>query len=216
MNSAHDLGGAHAFGVIPEPAPNAPNFHADWERRVMALTLAMGATASWNIDQSRAARESVPPAQYLSNSYFEIWFDGLQKLMLERGMVSENEIATGISIDPPKVLNKKLLAQDVAQVLTKGSPTERPHTTRPLFSVGQSVACKVMNPEHHTRLPRYVRGKRGLVEAVRGVHVFPDRNAQGFDEAQWLYTVRFNALDLWGLGTTASAVYVDCWESYLV
>ena len=68
MNAAHDMGGMQAFGPVEIDAVDAPGvspFHADWERRVLAVTLAMGATGQWNIDTSRAARESLPPAHYL-------------------------------------------------------------------------------------------------------------------------------------------------------
>ena len=65
MNGAQDLGGMHGFGpVIPEA--DEPAFHAEWERRVFALTLAMGATGSWTLDESRGARESMAPPRYLA------------------------------------------------------------------------------------------------------------------------------------------------------
>jgi nitrile hydratase subunit beta len=216
MNTAHDMGGGQGFGSIQETEPNAPLFHAEWEKRVLALTLAMGGTASWNIDESRAARESIPPAKYLTSSYFEIWFGGLQKLMLERGMVTQAEIDSGKALEPPLVLAKKLLATDVAAALAKGSPVDRPTETVALFNLGEKIKTKIMNPDAHTRLPRYARGRMGTIEAIRGFHYFPDTHAYGADEAQWLYTVRFDAAELWGPDTTASAVYVDCWQSYLM
>jgi nitrile hydratase subunit beta len=215
MNTAHDMGGGQGFGAIQETDPNAPLFHAEWEKRVMALTLAMGGTASWNIDESRAARESIPPAKYLSSSYFEIWFGGLQKLMLERGMLTQAEIDAGKMLQAPVVLTKKLNAADVPAALAKGSPVDKPTSTVAQFNVGERVRAKVMNPNSHTRLPRYARGRTGTIEAIRGFHYFPDTHALGVDEAQWLYTVRFEAAELWGTDTTASAVYVDCWQSYL-
>jgi nitrile hydratase len=73
-----------------------------------------------------------------------------------------------------------------------------------------------MHPCTHTRLPRYCRGRQGRIIAVRGVHVFPDAHAIGLGEQpHWLYTVRFDAADLWGDDTTAASVCVDCWEPYL-
>ena len=51
---------------------------------------------------------------------------------------------------------------------------------------------------------------------LHGAHVFPDSNALGAGEKpQWLYAVRVEARDLWGPDTTATAVFVDCWEPYL-
>jgi nitrile hydratase len=56
-----------------------------------------------------------------------------------------------------------------------------------------------------------------VVEAHRGVHVFPDASAHGRgDQPQHLYSVRFDAAELWGEAAEASQrVYLDLWESYL-
>ncbi len=67
MNSVHDMGGMQGYGPVA-PQADEPLFHADWERRTLALTLAAGATGAWNIDQSRAARESLPPTVYLNST----------------------------------------------------------------------------------------------------------------------------------------------------
>jgi nitrile hydratase subunit beta len=215
MNSAHDLGGMQGFGPIPEVAPDSPLFHADWEKKVLALTLAMGNTGSWNIDQMRAARENMPPGRYLTSSYFEIWLSGLEKAMLARGLVTAEELKLGKVVQAPKPIAKKLMAEQVQAVLSKGSPANRPELGVAKFKVGDAVRACTMNPISHTRLPRYARGRRGVVEAIRGFHFLPDTHAKGLDDAQWLYTIRFEASELWGADTTASAVYVDCWESYL-
>ena len=91
MDGAHDMGGVKGFGpVVPEP--NEPVFHGDWERRVFALTVAMARPGGWNIDMSRFARENRPPEDYLSKSYFQIWLAGLETLMIERGLVTRDEI----------------------------------------------------------------------------------------------------------------------------
>ncbi len=95
MNGVHDMGGLQGFGpVLPEA--HEPLFHAPWEARAMALTVAMGASGQWNIDLSRACRESLPPAVYLSSSYYEIWIRALEVLMRERGLVGAEELANGV------------------------------------------------------------------------------------------------------------------------
>jgi len=215
MNGAQDLGGMQSFGPVLQEA-NEPLFHAPWERRVLALTLAMGATGKWNIDTSRAARESLPPAQYLSSSYYEIWFAGLRKLLIDHQLASAAEIDAGRSMQPPGALPRVLQAADVKATLARGAPTERPASRAPRFANGDFVRTRQMNPATHTRLPRYCRDKRGQIVAARGMHVFPDTNAlrQG-EQPQWLYTVRFDARELWGEDTTAASVCADCWESYL-
>lgn len=216
MNGVQDMGGLHGFGpVVPEP--NEPWFHAEWERRALAVTLAMGATGSWNIDMSRAARESLPPAEYLTKSYYEIWIAGLEKLMAARGLVSADEIAAGRSLHPAKPVARVLTAADVPAVLTKGSSTERPATTPARFAVGDRVRARNMHPVTHTRLPRYVRGHIGTIELVHGTHVFADSHAaDGAENPQWLYTVRFDGRELWGESADPTVrVSVDAWEPYL-
>ena len=215
MNGVHDMGGMHNFGpVLPEP--DEPRFHEAWERRAFALTLAMGATRLWNLDQSRAARESLPPAEYLASSYYRIWVAGLGKLMLERGLVTKDELGDGRLRVPPAPTAGFLAPDQVAAALARGSSTQRDPAAPPRYAVGDAVRTRTLNVPTHTRLPRYCRGKQGTVIAMHGAHVFPDSNALGLGEqAQWLYSVRFAAAELWGADTTAAAVHVDCWESYL-
>ncbi|MEZ5739215.1 MAG: nitrile hydratase subunit beta [Burkholderiaceae bacterium] len=93
-----------------QPEANEPPFHADWEGQVLALTLAMGATGRWSIDESRHARETLPPTVYLSSSYFRIWLLGLQKLMLAHGLVSADELETGRVLQPPGRVHGRLQA----------------------------------------------------------------------------------------------------------
>ncbi|MGE0211173.1 MAG: nitrile hydratase subunit beta [Parvibaculaceae bacterium] len=216
MNGAQDLGGMMGFGPIASEA-DEPWFHAEWERRVFALTLAMGATGAWNLDQSRHARESLDPARYLASSYYEIWFEGLCRLMRERGLVTAREIEEGSAVDGPKPLKRKLAAGDVAKVLSAGGPTSRQASAAARFAPGDAVRARNMHPLGHTRLPRYLRGHAGKIVAVRGAHVFPDSHAQGDGEnPQWLYTVRFSARTIWGEGRNPNdSVHADLFEPYL-
>jgi len=91
MNGVHDFGGMDGLGPI-DYETNEPVFHAEWERRVFALTLAMGCTGAWNLDMSRHARERTPPAEYLAASYYEIWLSGLERLLDETGLLSRAEL----------------------------------------------------------------------------------------------------------------------------
>jgi nitrile hydratase len=216
MNGAQDLGGMHGFGPV-EPEKNEPVFHGEWEKRAFALTLAMGMPGQWNLDMCRAARESIPPPQYLRKTYYDIWFTALEKMMLERGLVTEQDMAAGHTVTAPLPGRKVLKSADVAKVLYRGGSTIRDADTKPLFAVGDRVRTKNINPTTHTRLPRYVRGHAGTVERLLGNHVFPDSNSTGAGEnPHWLYTVTFNARDLWGpQGDPTVSVSVDAWEPYL-
>ncbi|GGK60044.1 nitrile hydratase subunit beta [Ornithinimicrobium pekingense] len=209
MNGVHDLGGLQSFGPV-RPEPDEPAFHDDWERRTLGMTLAMGALGLWNIDQMRHLRESLPPAQYLSSSYYEIWQQALEDAVGTLGLLD----------DPPEGVHARSAEELLATVSARGS-YERPTSTGPRYAVGQRVRARDLNPVGHTRLPRYARGRVGTVVAVRGAHVFPDRNAvplgQRPDTApEWLYTVDLSGRELWGEDADPTlTVSVDAWEPYL-
>ena len=215
MDGAHDMGGVAWSGpVVPEP--DEPMFHAEWERRAFAITLAMGMPGGWNIDMSRFARENRPPEDYLSKSYYEIWLAGLERLMLERNLIAADEIEAGKPLHPTKPVARTLTPDGVAAMLHRGGPTERKAKDPARFAIGDRVCTKMIHPATHTRLPRYVRGHVGTIEMLHGVHVFPDTNSLGNENPQWLYTVTFDGRELWGPDGDASAkISVDAWESYL-
>jgi nitrile hydratase len=209
-----DLGGREGFGrVVPEPEGEL--WHAAWEPKALALTLAMGATGSWNIDASRSARETLP--DYAALSYYQIWLAALARLMIERGLVTKDELAEAQLQVAPKPLARVLRAADVPAVLARGSATERPATTSARFTVGDRVRTRAGRVDHHTRLPGYAAGRVGTVERVHGTHVFADTNAQGLGEQpQWLYAVRFEGRELWGdEAQPGLSVSIDAWDDYL-
>ena len=141
MNGGQDLGGTHGHGPV-KPEPNEPVFHGEWEKRAFALTLAMGMPGGWNIDMSRFARENRPPAEYLSMTYYQIWFAALETMLKERDLVSEDEIAAGHSLHPAKPVKRTLSPGDVAKTLHRGGPTERDTNTKAAFKPGDKVARK--------------------------------------------------------------------------
>jgi len=216
MNGAQDLGGMMGFGPI-NPEQNEPIFHAEWEKRALGVTLCCGALGEWNIDISRHARETLHPADYLSSSYYEIWIKGLLKLLAARGLVSREELAAGRSLDAPKVTKPALRAADVPARLASGGPCDRPLDRAPRFKRGDRVRTINIHPTTHTRLPRYARGKSGVIEGRQGSFVFPDTNAHGKGEdPQWVYLVVFKGTELWGADSDPGlSVAIDLWEPYL-
>lgn len=209
-----DLGGRDGFGPV-RPEAEGELFHADWQARALALTLAMGATGAWNIDASRSARETLP--DYARLSYYQIWLAALRRLMVERDMLFDDELVAGRSLHAPRAVAHVLHAADVAATLARGAPTERAATDLARFAVGDLVRTRAQRVDHHTRLPGYAQGRLGRVERVHGVHVFADANAQGLGEQpQWLYTVAFEGRELWGEHAQAGLrVSIDAWEPYL-
>lgn len=216
MSTVHDMGGVHGFGPV-EPEADEPVFHADWERRAFALTLAASAPGGWTLDMSRFARESLPPAQYLSSSYYQIWHAAVVELSKRAGLVTDAELAAGHALEAPKADLRVLTADKVVETMGRGGPTEREAQTPPKFAVGDRVRARVANPPTHTRLPRYARGRVGVIHRVHGVHVFADANAIGKGEdPHWLYNVRFAAEELWGPDAeTPGGVHIDLWEPHL-
>ena len=215
MNGAHDMGGTHGFGPV-EPEPNEPVFHEPWEGRVLAMQRAMGYTRLWTIDGGRASMEVLPPVTYLAASYYQRWFLGLEKRVVAHGLVSEDEIKAGKSLRPGRGLNRKLTVADVPNTTRRGN-FERPAPALAKFKTGDKVKTRNINPTTHTRLPRYARGKLGVVEAVRGCHVYPDTAALGdHNHAEWLYTVVFSGRELWGEdGDPSITVSIEAFEPYL-
>ncbi|MDU8946506.1 nitrile hydratase subunit beta [Ovoidimarina sediminis] len=215
MNGPQDLGGKHGFGpVVPED--ETLRFHADWEKRVLGVTLAAGALGHWNMDASRHARESLPPAVYYNASYYEIWLRALEHLLEDAGEITAEELAAGRALAPGRRTDRCLKAKAVPAVLASGSPYDRPGPD-PRFVVGDRVRTRNHQPKGHTRLPAYARGCEGVVTACHGAHVFPDSNAQFAGEAPApLYTVRFAATELYGAGADPTlTVSIEAWEPYL-
>lgn len=217
MNGPHDLGGAQGFGPV-NPEPNEPYFHGEWEKRALGVTLTAGAMGHWTIDESRHARENIPPANYLAASYYEVWIRALEVLLERHGLATRREMDAGTSLQDGTVPKRVLAPENVPAVLARGAPCDRPVAAPPAFKPGDRVRTRNMNPATHNRLPRYAKGKAGVVEAVQGGFVYPDDNAHGQGEnPQWVYTVVFTAPELWGEGADPNqTVSIDAWESYLV
>jgi nitrile hydratase subunit beta len=215
MDGVHDMGGMHGFGKV-EPEQNEPVFHAPWEGRTLALNRAMGYTGVWTIDQTRAGIEALPPDVYLSSSYYRKWELRLENMIVALGLAGADELKAGHALRPGKTLKRKLDAAEVPNTLSRGS-FARPAQAPARFKPGDRVRTKNIHPATHTRLPRYARGKSGVVEAIRGCHVYPDTVAIGEGEnPQWLYTVLFDGRELWGEAADPSLkVSIEAFEPYL-
>lgn len=217
MNGLHDMGGMDGFGTVVAPAREPP-FHDVWEGRVMAISRALAATGLWNIDQGRYGIERLTPEVYLTSSYHRKWHLRTEALLLEAGLISAAELAAGHAQGPAKPLPRVTLHPDkVPATLVRGT-YERPAPAPARFKAGATVRARNIHPASHTRLPRYARGRTGVVDRIYGCHVFPDSYVSGKgDDPQWLYAVRFEACELWGADADPTVtVLIDAFEPYLM
>jgi nitrile hydratase len=216
MDGVHDMGGMDGFGKVA-PEPNEPVFHERWEGRVLAISRAIRALGAWNIDWDRYGIELLLPQVYLTSSYYKRWFLRSVNLLVQRGFIEADEIAAGHALRPGKEPSRgKFTLTDVARVVRRGS-YGRPVPAPARFKIGDRVRAKNIHPRTHTRLPRYARGHVGVVERLHGAHVFPDSVVAGKGEdPQWLYTVRFDAQELWGADANPTVkVSIEAFEPYL-
>ncbi len=214
MNSAHDLGGMHGFGNIDRS--QRENFTHQWEEKVFGLTLACGLLGQWNLDESRYARERMEAGEYLRSGYYEHWLHGLERLLVEKRLVTVDELESGRSEQKSGL--SPVAADKIPGILKSGAPVQMRPQSMPLFQTGQLVRVRNFHPKTHTRAPRYVRSRSGRVSAHYGAYIFPDlHSARGEKRPAHLYSVRFEAGELWGEQDAEgrSAVYVDLFEPYL-
>jgi nitrile hydratase subunit beta len=203
VNGVHDMGGMHGMGAV-EPEPEGAVFHQAWEARVHAMTLA--SPTRGNIDAGRHRRMS----------YYEKWLTRLEMLLVESGFVTPGELASG-KADPKAPKATPVRPAAGVELALTGPYSYVREAGKPAFAVGERVRARSLNPTGHTRLPRYVRGRVGMVERRHGAHVLPDTNAHGLGEQPaHLYTVRFAAQELWGPDASPrDSVSLDLWEPYL-
>ncbi len=216
MNGIHDLGGLTCFGPVDRD-DGEPVFHDAWEGRVFALNIASSATFG-PIDRRRHALETLDPVFYLSASYYERWLARLENLAIIDRLLTEQELESGESLTPDTRSASPLDASAVESLVEEGRPTSREAgRLTPSFSVGDRVRARNIQPAGHTRLPRYVRGRVGVIARRHGSHCFPDTNAHGQGEnAQPLYSVKFDVNELWGPpASPQDRLFIDLWEDYL-
>lgn len=207
MDGVHDLGGVAGFGAV-EIEPDEPMFHEAWERQVFGLNTA--AILAGIVKSGGAFRHSIErmePGHYLTSSYYEHWLTGIATLAVEGGLVSRAELDELAGGRFPLSGADRGAAPDV----------DAPDQTVPRFAIGAGVRVRAWHPPGHTRAPRYVQGKRGVVVRHDGAYSVPDVEAHSDRRRREpTYSVRFTAEELWGDGGAPGEVmHVDLWESYL-
>ena len=177
MNGVHDMGGLQGMGPV-QYERDEPVFHAKWEGRIYALTRAMRALRKWHLDADRYALEVMPPVDYLRMSYFERWVVRLETQVVKFGLVTAAELKSGKAASKSAGGKPALTLETSSRWLSRGIASSDDPSVPPRFHVGDRVRARNMNPLGHTRLPRYARGKAGIIKRDYGVYSFPDTNAQ--------------------------------------
>jgi nitrile hydratase len=215
MDGIHDLGGKEGFGPIEVDEPEVP-FKEEWEGRAWAIASSTAAP-DWTIDWWRHVRELIEPADYLTRHYFDSWAQTQLAAFINSGVFTLEEATSGKLATPSDSTSERISAREaVALDATYAFRFDREVDWPPAFRVGDRVRTKRTAHAHHARLPAYARGRRGAIHANHGAHVFPDLSAQGKEEAQHLYSVVFDAHELWPeSGAGRDRVFLDLWESYL-
>jgi len=217
MDGIHDLGGLQGFGPIRRET-DEPVFHAPWEARVYALSCAAPYAVSFGDDQFRPAIEALDPVHYLRASYYEKWLEATVALLRDKGTLSDDELSGRVAPRPLPQAVQPLAAAAVPAAILAGASHARPAGpgVAARFKAGDRVRTRAHMRARHTRLPRYARGRNGVVESVQGVFLVADRNAEGDATPETLYTVVFDSRELWGAEAPAGdQLSLDLWDSYL-
>ena len=216
MNGIHDMGGMQDMGPI-RYEKNEPVFHEPWEGRVYVIRRAMGAWKKWTTDHARHEVERIPPSDYLRMSYYERWLVSTEELIIKAGLITRTELESGKPATGSSKATPPLKTADMQSVLVRPKVTRPEANVKARFKAGEHVRARNMHPTGHVRLPRYARGKAGVIHRDHGIYVFPDTIVAGTGEKpQHVYSVRFEARELWGpQASPRHAVYLYLWDDYL-
>ena len=205
MDSIHDLGGMQGFGPVAH-TPAEPAFHHRWQAVARALMQVVGGAVQTSGGEFRHSIERMEPGHYLLSDYYEHWLTAAATLAVEHGLITRSELEARAGGRFP--LSGPVLAPPVADA--------GPDVSEPRFAPGDRVRVREWHSPGHTRCPRYVRGKTGVVVRVDGTHSVPDVEAHSSGRRlEPTYSVRFDAADLWQDGQRGVSVNVDVWDSYL-
>lgn len=222
MNGVHDMGGMHGFGPI-EIEADEPVFHGEWEGRVYGMVTSIREEHDvYGPYGSRHYIENIPPARYMAASYYERWMLALEAALLNKGLLTTDELdaktrefSDDRAMEVPR-RNAPDIAERARQRIYAPQPLEQQASSLPLFAAGDAVAVRNIHPVGHTRLPRYARGKRGVISRLYGAQGFQDEPTIADSNPQHVYSVMFEASELWGANAEPNQrLYLDMWECWI-
>ncbi len=217
MDGIADMGGTEGWGHAHPPLVDEPVFNEAWEGRAFALALLSTRLAGWNLDAFRHALERLSRTEYLDDGYFGRWLNAAELVLTDSHALAPEAVEARARNLRGEQVKEPPPSQPVRpdyKPTAEGSL--RVVDTTPAFAIGERVRAKNMARPGHSRLPRYLRGHTGVVESVQPASVLPDTNAHFEGEnPQYVYTVRFDARELWGAESEPFALTIEMFESYL-
>jgi nitrile hydratase beta subunit len=222
MNGIHDMGGMHGFGEVTHEE-NEPVFHESWEGRVMGIRRSLVKHKIFEPYNFRFTVESLSPSEYLNSSYYERHLRAAENGAIAKGFITKEEMDERMEFfrQNPDALPERREdpkeSEQIQKITFMLEPLHRDTGATPGFNVGDVVRARNINPQGHTRLPRYIRGKTGIVVKYYGNHDFPDIDMNGNkSEPQPIYSVQFDAEELWGATAEVNQLlFIDMWEGYI-
>lgn len=243
MKLQHYLGGLENLGPV---SVEKNVFVAEWEKRIFGIHTVMMAESRhltdalpkypvdqlnatfeevWTWASLRTGAESMQPFEYFKYRYYEKWLMGITQFFIARGYVSADEVKQLTAAyraapnDPLPKNPNPALKQQILRYLNEGDSGRRPVARQPLFAVGQTVHIADPVAVEHTRLPGFLRNKKGVVtEVYPGAYAyFVSTGPDGVGPAQHVYCVAFDAADIWGADKSEpnTLIYADLFEAYV-
>ena len=201
MDGMHDLGGKQGFGPV-RYTQNARAFHAPWEVRVNSLYAFAVRLDIFNMDEYRHAIERMEPRHYLTASYYERSLTSLATLLVEKGVVTHEEL--------------EARARGRFPLAAPSAPGRTNVAAREQFQAGDRVRVRTDHVPGHVRMPGYIRGKTGVVVSESPAYPFPDAHAHGVEaQDEPTYDVRFTSEELWPGSAEPASIYAAVFQSYL-
>lgn len=218
MDSIADMGGMQGFGPATVPDNDEPPFAEPWEGRGFAITvLTMGRISGRNLDAFRHALGRLHPVDYLVDGYYGRWVNAAEMMLTDSRILAPGAVDARVRRNLGEDVTEPAFPEpDRPDYKPTAAGSIREVEQAPAFAVGDAVATKDMQPAGPTKLPRYLRRRRGTVTAVRPAHVLPDTHAvfEG-ENAQHVYTVSFTSSELWGPDAEPFTMHADLFETYV-
>jgi nitrile hydratase beta subunit len=216
MDGIADMGGMQGWGSVKRPG-DEPVFDEKWEGRAFALGLLSMRTSGTNLDSFRHALDRQSPMNYIADGYYGRWCHAAETLLVDSSIIAQGAVeARARNLRGENVEELAWPEPNKPDYAPTAAGSLREVTQPPPFAVGDRVRAKDIHPPKHTRLPRYTRGREGVIDRIQPAALLPDTHATFEGEnPQHVYSVRFDSHELWGPDAEDFTLNIDMWESYL-